>query len=58
MLLLILVLDNWPQTVGSQIAPLTELGVDDLQDSLCRTPYNAKRNGQTIRAVKDDDFAS
>jgi hypothetical protein len=32
--------------------------VDGLQDSLCRTPHNAKRNGQSIMAVKDDDFAS
>jgi hypothetical protein len=29
----------------------TDSGVDGLQDSLCRAPYNAKRNAQTVMAV-------
>jgi hypothetical protein len=31
------VIDNWLQTVGSEIALPNESAVDGLQDSLCRT---------------------
>jgi hypothetical protein len=55
MLLLCLFSTNGRKPLEVKIAPPTELSVDGFQDSLCRTPCNAKQNGQTNIPVRDDD---